>query len=95
MSETTQLPILQHLPAYRENAWDKIGVASIVNGADMVALFRHYEKFGFFPDDAHPSIGYHTSTASLNDPVRMATISLEGNQFLHIGLGQANVKKSQ
>ena len=89
MSGMTEQPKLQHLPPYRENSWDRIGVASAVYGVDMVGLLRHYEQFGFFPDDAHPSIGYHTNTASLNDPVKMATISLENNRFLHAGLGHS------
>ena len=89
MSETTQQQKLQHLPPYRTNTWDRIGVASTVNGVDMVGLLRHYEKKGFFPDDTHPSLGYHTSTSSLNDPVRIATISLAGFKHLHIALGHS------
>ena len=89
MSGLSKQPSFQHLPAYRKNAWDKIGVVSASNGADIAALLNHYEAYGFFPDGAHPSVGYHTSTSSLDDPVRMATISLEGNRFLHVGLGHS------
>ncbi len=88
MSEPTVNPV-QHLQPYRENSWDKIGVASAANGADMIALLRHYEKHAFFPGDVHPSVGYHTSTSSLADPVRMATISIKDGKSLHVGLGHS------